>query len=54
MHVEFWFDFSCPYAYLASGEIEAICQAAGAVAAAHDGRHADGARGRAGGRPRWR
>ena len=30
MHVEFWFDFSCPYAYLASGEIEAICQAAGA------------------------
>ena len=30
MHVEFWFDFSCPYAYLASVEIEATCRAAGA------------------------
>ena len=30
VHVEFWFDFSCPYAYLASVEIEATCRAAGA------------------------
>lgn len=29
MHVEFWFDFSCPYAYLASREIEARCRRAG-------------------------
>ena len=28
--VEFWFDFSCPYAYLASGAIEAVCAAGGA------------------------
>ncbi|MEZ4402060.1 MAG: DsbA family protein [Kofleriaceae bacterium] len=28
--VEFWFDFSCPYAYLASRSIEAACAAAGA------------------------
>lgn len=31
MHVEFWFDLSCPYAYLASGSIEARCRAAGAT-----------------------
>ncbi|HUQ05006.1 MAG TPA: DsbA family protein [Kofleriaceae bacterium] len=30
MHVEFWFDFSCPYAYLASRRVEEICAAAGA------------------------
>ncbi len=29
MLVEFWFDFSCPYAYLASVEIEARCARAG-------------------------
>ena len=29
MHVEFWFDFSCPYAYLASQRVEEICTAAG-------------------------
>lgn len=28
--VEFWFDFSCPYAYLASRSIEAVCTAGGA------------------------
>lgn len=28
MHVEFWFDFSCPYAYLASQRVEEICAAA--------------------------
>ncbi len=28
--VEFWFDFSCPYAYLASRSIEAVCAAGGA------------------------
>lgn len=28
MHVEFWFDFSCPYAYLASRRVEEICAAA--------------------------
>jgi 2-hydroxychromene-2-carboxylate isomerase len=26
VHVEFWFDFSCPYAYLASAKIAALCQ----------------------------
>lgn len=31
MHVDFWFDFSCPYAYLASVEIEAVCRRAGAT-----------------------
>ena len=31
MDVEFWFDFSCPYAYLASGAIEGICARAGAT-----------------------
>ncbi|WP_428268079.1 2-hydroxychromene-2-carboxylate isomerase [Haliangium sp.] len=30
MHVELFFDFSCPYAYLASTRIEALCAAAGA------------------------
>ncbi|HVV81837.1 MAG TPA: DsbA family protein [Kofleriaceae bacterium] len=29
VHVEFWFDFSCPYAYLASGAIEGVCREAG-------------------------
>jgi len=29
VHVEFWFDFSCPYAYLASQRVEEICTAAG-------------------------
>ncbi len=28
--VEFWFDFSCPYAYLASRRVEEICERAGA------------------------
>lgn len=28
MHVEFWFDFSCPYAYLASRRVEEICRRA--------------------------
>jgi 2-hydroxychromene-2-carboxylate isomerase len=28
VHVEFWFDFSCPYAYLASRRVEEICAAA--------------------------
>jgi 2-hydroxychromene-2-carboxylate isomerase len=28
--VEFWFDFSCPYAYLASRRVEEICDRAGA------------------------
>ena len=27
---EFWFDFSCPYAYLASRVIEEVCARAGA------------------------
>ncbi|MBP6630454.1 MAG: 2-hydroxychromene-2-carboxylate isomerase [Kofleriaceae bacterium] len=31
MRVEFWFDFSCPYAYLASTQIEAVCRRAGAT-----------------------
>ena len=31
MHVELWFDFSCPYAYLASQRIEAVVAAAGAT-----------------------
>jgi 2-hydroxychromene-2-carboxylate isomerase len=31
MHVELWFDFSCPYAYLASRRIEALVAAAGAT-----------------------
>jgi 2-hydroxychromene-2-carboxylate isomerase len=31
MHVELWFDFSCPYAYLASQRIEALIAAAGAT-----------------------
>ncbi len=30
MQVDMWFDFSCPYAYLASARIEAIAAAAGA------------------------
>lgn len=30
MHVAFWFDFSCPYAYLASRRVEEICVTAGA------------------------
>src|SRR5690349_3723148 len=30
MNVEFWFDFSCPYAYLGSRRIEDIAAAAGA------------------------
>ncbi len=30
MRVEFWFDFSCPYAYLASTQITALCQRQGA------------------------
>ncbi len=30
MHVEFWFDFSCPYAFLASRRVEEICAHAGA------------------------
>jgi 2-hydroxychromene-2-carboxylate isomerase len=30
MQVDVWFDFSCPYAYLASAKIEAIAAAAGA------------------------
>lgn len=29
--LEFWFDFSCPYAYLASREIEAVCARTGAT-----------------------
>ncbi len=29
MHVEFWFDFSCPYAYLAWPRVEEICARAG-------------------------
>ena len=28
--VEFWFDLSCPYAYLASTAIEAVCARSGA------------------------
>ena len=31
MRVEFWFDFSCPYAYLASTQISALCQRQGAT-----------------------
>ncbi len=31
MHVDFYFDFSCPYAYLGSEAIEAICQRARAT-----------------------
>ena len=31
MHVEIYFDFSCPYAYMASTRIEALCAAAGAA-----------------------
>lgn len=31
MDVDFWFDLSCPYAYLASGAIEPLCRAAGAT-----------------------
>ena len=29
--VEFWFDFSCPYAYLASTKVEAMAARAGAA-----------------------
>ncbi|MCB9574114.1 MAG: DsbA family protein [Kofleriaceae bacterium] len=35
MHVEFWFDFSCPYAFLASEVIEGICSRAGATLSWH-------------------
>lgn len=31
MHVEMYFDFSCPYAYMASTRIEALCARAGAA-----------------------
>jgi 2-hydroxychromene-2-carboxylate isomerase len=31
MRVELWFDFSCPYAYLASTQIEALCARTGAT-----------------------
>jgi 2-hydroxychromene-2-carboxylate isomerase len=31
MHVEIYFDFSCPFAYLASTQIEALCARAGAA-----------------------
>ncbi len=31
MRVEFWFDFSCPYAYLASTKIAALCERHGAT-----------------------
>ncbi len=31
VNVEFWFDFSCPYAYLASQAVEEICAQAGAT-----------------------
>ncbi|HWN68280.1 MAG TPA: DsbA family protein, partial [Haliangium sp.] len=31
MHVEMYFDFSCPYAYMASTRIEALCATAGAT-----------------------
>lgn len=30
MRVQMWFDFSCPYAYLASTQIEAVCARTGA------------------------
>ena len=28
--LQFWFDFSCPYAYVASTEVEALAQRTGA------------------------
>lgn len=33
MHVEYWFDFSCPYAYVGSEVIETICSRIGATLA---------------------
>ena len=33
MHVDFHFDYSCPYAYLAATRIEAIAKEAGATLA---------------------
>ena len=35
MNVEFWFDFSCPYAYLAAQRIEEICARHGAPLSFH-------------------
>jgi 2-hydroxychromene-2-carboxylate isomerase len=31
VHVDFWFDFTCPYAYLGSTQIEGVCARAGAT-----------------------
>ena len=30
-HLDFWFDYSCPYAYLASTQVEALAARAGAT-----------------------